>query len=311
MLTSSLRGLSQKISSYPFSYIDNKIILHIQTGNNETLNFIFDTGGDGFLLDSTIALKYTSFYDAQGQSAVPFINGHLKSRHFKNNDIFKDNLLNKVFVDGDIIPMSSDAKKLESATPRHGIIGLNAFFKKYCISIDFEHERLDVFLKQPAVKHGEKVYNTDIISADEGHRAGLSQFYHKIGVKVEYRLSDKVTIKTNAIFDTGANRDFFISSSLNVDSLLKQTNKAYTVFEKKVSWGNEIHKLYEFDADSVIINENIPVKYYCIYFDQIEKGAMPEFGDLQTSGSIGAPFLKHFKKVTFDFPQNKCYFFAY
>ena len=296
---------AQNIHHYNFTYVKDRIILTVETNKNDKINLLFDSASNDFLLDSAIAAKYDLIDLDTAPMKMSFVNGTSVFRKFTNKSLFKDTLLNKAYVFGKALRL----KAMQEGLPIqiNGVIGINPYLEKYVIGLNFEKEQLEISDKDPT--YDKKTFSSELIFSDSDYGNQLSQYSHKLAaIKVRYILSNNVVINANALFDTGCNINFVVNSSSNIDSLLEAAKKAVTIVIKKVSLGNDELKIYKIVADSVVLNGEKSYNNSLIYFTKIPDNRMPEFGDAKSSGLIGAPFLKKFKEVLFDFPKKKVFF---
>lgn len=299
------KALSQIDVTHHFSIVNNRVILNIVTSKDENLNFLFDSASNDFLLDSVTALKYNLVDKNSTIHKLQFVNGTIDFKEFENKNFFKDSLLNKIYRSGKIV--SIRGKDIGLSIPVNGVIGINRIMEKYILCLDFENGKLNI--SSHLVNNNKSFYYTDLIYSDNQHSNGLSKYYHSLSsVKIRFKLTNTVSIITNARFDTGCNKEFVVFSSDNIDSLFKITNRKVNIINRKISLGSETHKVYEFKADSVIIDDKLGYTNKLIQVTEIGKGAMPEFGDLQNTSLIGTPFLKNFKKIILNFPEKKIFF---
>ena len=284
-------------------YVDNRIILEIQSSKGKTLNFLFDTGSNDFLVDSAVAFEYNLCNSGSKKFGASFPNGQVRGKFFSSSKLFKNDSLNALYSYGVAIKISQ--QNIGSRIKIDGIIGVNRAIEKLVTMIDFEDNTFEILTSIP-VNTSKNSFQIGLIYTDNGYGAGLSEYYKKLSAtRAKFYISNEVFINTNISIDTGSNIDFVLLTSQNIDSLIKKINKPYESINKKQSLGNNLTTEYKFKADSIVVDNLILKKDITMNLTPADKMINISFGSLKTFGLIGAPFLKQYKRVFFDYPAQR------
>lgn len=304
----STRSLGTELTAIRFEIINNTVILKVKTVNNLDLNIVFDSASNEFLLDSTLARGLHIINDSSETHGTNFINGTVSSMFFVNRGIFKDALLNSLYKRGNSINLNEWSKKCHVHID--GLIGVNDSFKQIVLGLDFNKKLLT--LNEAVDFTGNEHYKKlKMIYTDGGHEIVPNSAFHQLSAcKIKLTLSEKCIIETNVQFDTGFNKSFIMLTNLNIDSIMHRLNKPFNVkSDHKSALGSGKSKLYDFEADSISIDDRIKLIKTRVHMGMASKIALAGSGSLNTLCLAGIEFLRKYRKIYFDYKNMDIYLY--
>ena len=302
------RSFGKDLTAIRFEIVNNTIILKVKTVNNLNLNIVFDSASNEFLLDSALARGLHIINDSSESHGTNFINGTVPSIFFANKGIFKDSLLNSLYKRGNSINLNEWSKKCQVHID--GLIGVNGFFKQIVLGLDFNKKLLT--LNQAIDFTGNEHYDKlKMIYTDGGHEITPNSAFHQLSAcKIKLALSEKCIIETNVQFDTGFNKSFIMLTNLNIDSMIHLLNKPFNVKnDHKSALGNGKSKLYDFEADSILIDNHIKLINTRVHMGIASRIALAGSGSLNTLCLAGIEFLRKYRKIYFDYRNMDIYLY--
>ena len=309
--TTSQHAFSASPVTLPFKCIDNRIIVRVATVKNDTLNFLFDTGSDKILLDSTSAANYGLINQNVPNIPIHFAAGTvLQGAVVQNQSLFKDSAINLIYS----TLIAIDAKKIPNlpGIPIHGIMGVNKLMRRYIIRIDFEKQTISLANGNEVMAIGKKTTSIPMTYTDQGHESNFSKYARMLpAAQTSVYISRGDLFQTNAFFDTGIRFDFLLLTYLKTDSLLSRWGKNTSYGSIADSAFATENKRYTFTGDSLKIGDNLIETHSLLQLAQTTKAGLGSFGDLQMILDIGVAFLKKYKTVDFDYPGKRIYLTSY
>lgn|GEM_PF-3812171 len=305
LFTNSQQAFSALPVLLPFKCIDNRIIVRVATSKGDTLNFLFDTGSDIFLIDSASVADHGLAKHYEGKIPIPLLAGTLlQGTVFQNQSMFRDPGINLIYN----TLIAIDAKKIPNmpGIPIHGIMGVNHFMQRYIIRIDFESQTIGLVDGNEAILNEKKTLVIPMIYTDKDHETHLSKYARLLPATLaRVYISRGNLITTNALFDTGIRFDFLLFTCLQTDSLLRCWGKS-NAYDSTPDSAFTIEKgRYAFTGDSLKIGGNIFETTTSIQLAQTSVPGLVDFGDLQTVLDIGVAYLKKYKTIDFDYPGKR------
>ena len=291
--------------SYKFSVVNNKLIVKIPTNDGNTKNFIFDSASNDFLLNEKSNYE-NNIEITDVNRIVPLPNGNINGKLFVNKDLFKDSLLNSFYTDGAILNL--DWLSQNAGMHIDGLIGVTQFMK-IVLSLNFERNVLSFLDKIPNNDLNSNVIKLDMVYSDNGYESQFSHFLRRTpAVKVKCYISDKSTIETNLLFDTGFNKNIALLTNLDVDSFVVKIEKPLKIdLKKRTSLGEELRTIYTVSADSIHIDGFNGIIPNTLTLGGTSDIALSMFGNSKWMGLVGLMFMERFEFIYFDFLENKIY----
>ena len=317
LLSSAKQGLFDTIVHIPFVCIDNRIVLKLKTNQNREVNFVFDSGVPGILLDSTTAGDYNLIDSKTPARSLPFAtHGNITSQFFKNAHIFKDSSLNILYSWGNAINFDNMPKTKylgdQSKIKISGIIGQSLegrIFDSCVLLLDFKTGYLSLIRYSIAFKPDFVDDSIKMVYSNDGFENKRVSFTKMLpSAKIEINLSRDNKISTNAFFDTGCQYDFLLLSCSHTDSLTNLLDETQKHTVKSATTSNSIYPIYSFNIDSLTIGNHLMKREPTISATMTNVVGLSSFGSSKVGVLIGVDFLKKFKKVYFDYPGKEIYF---
>lgn len=270
---------------YTFSVIGNRIILHI-----DTLNFIFDTGANISLLDSTLARKIdlpfnNEFHLNTPGGVVSVISTNFSYSQFPGIEIIG------------LMPLDTIAQSLGCRV--HGFIGAANVLVNNIIDINFKTEIISIYTNDvnPNICSGveyELIANNNRIN----HESIGSAFPISPAIKLPLIFNKTDTIKTNLVIDTGCQFAFaFITKDSTIINSISKGEKEYTSLNgvtSTISYGKvsyEENNQCEFSFSPIFYAPSINNPINNNFF-----------------GLLGVPFLRKFERIVINWPKRKICF---
>ncbi|HAS45111.1 MAG TPA: hypothetical protein DCS93_31805 [Microscillaceae bacterium] len=214
-------------ATIPIKMVGEHIFIKLQVGNSQQLNFIFDTGAGGTVINLRTAqsLKlrpsgFTPVKSAHSQDFTPyFANNQLKLAHLSVSDVR-------------LLGSSLEHLEARSGTPIDGIVGF-AILKKYIVKINHDNSTLELYDKEG--------YNFP----RNGRAYDVSWWFPVPSIKATLTLDNGEKITGSFLIDTGASTSLILNSPfVNRNRLLKKFNKKL----KHSSQGLTSKKITDFKA---------------------------------------------------------------
>mgnify|MGYP001148671274 FL=1 len=203
------------------------IFIKLKVGNSPELNFIFDTGAGGTVINLRTALNlklrpsgFTPVKSAHSQDVTPyFADNELKLAHLGVSDVR-------------LLGSSLDHLEARSGIPIDGIVGF-AILQKYIVRINHDNATLEL-------------YNKENYTFPSNARAyDVSWWFPVPSIKATLTLDNGEKITGSFLIDTGA------STSLILNSPFVNRNRLLKKFRKKLkhsSQGLTSKKITDFKA---------------------------------------------------------------
>ena len=265
----------------PIKMVGEHIFIKVKVGNSKQLNFIFDTGAGGTVINLRTAqgLKlrpsgFTPVKSAHSQDFRPyFANNELKLAHLKVDDVR-------------LLGSSLEHLEARSGTPIDGIVGF-AILKKYIVRINHDASTLELYDKAKyTFPRNAKVYD-------------VSWWFPVPSINATLTLDNGEKITGSFLIDTGASTSLILNSPfVNNNGLLKKFSKKL----KHSSQGLTSKKITDFKArlKQIKIGDfsfaNVPVN-----LSQAKRGLL---ASKKIDGIIGNGLLKRFNLIL-DYANQK------
>lgn len=318
LLISSLnQNFSDTIVHIPFTCVDNRIVLKIKTIRGKELNFTFDTGSPGILLDSTTAGDYNLTNPQTTVTPLPFAtHGSISSQFFKGSHIFKDSILNALYTWGKAINFANLPKSQyltgTQKTKISGIIGpsLEGHIMDSCILLlDFKEGTLSLIKSSIAFKPKFAPDSVKMVYSNDGFGNGKMSLAKMLpSAKIKLNLSSNKEITTNAFFDTGCQYQFLLLSSSKTDSLTSLLDESKRKTIRSAHTNTSINPVYSFNIDSLTIGGHLTKPDQPVSATMTNVVGLSPFGGSRVGVLIGVEFMKKFKQIYFDYPDKEIYF---
>jgi len=270
---------------YPFTVIENRIIIHI-----DTLNFIFDTGAPISLLDSTLGRKI----------GAPFNNDYYINTPPGLISVISTDFRLSQFPDSKnwgLMPFDSIDRSLGYRV--HGIIGAANVLINKIIDINFKNEIISIYAYDvnpnncPAINYELIANNNSLNNESIGRFFPISP-----AMTLPLIFNQNDTIITNLIIDTGCQYAFaFISNDSTIINSISKEKKEYTNikgFTSKINYGKVSYKN---------TNQNIISFSPIFYSPSLTNPINNNF-----YGLLGVPFLQQFERIIINWPKRKICF---
>lgn len=282
-------------------------MLKVSANNGEYLNFIFDSGANGFLLDSLTAIELGVITE-DTKSAAAFMNGMADARFFINQSIFENEFLNVLYSRGECLSLNLWSERYGLKVD--GLIGIGEHLT-ITASIDFENELL-IITNKPFTPPGipDEFDVLDMIYTDAGYERNYSRIVRQVPAsRIKLKVSEHLEIETHVLFDTGFNRKFALLTAGNVDSIVNAINKPFTMEVKRTSLGPKLDSIYYTTAEAIYI-ANLDKNFATdIAISRGSVMAMQGFGTLEWMCLVGVEFLKDFSQIHFDIINRKIFIY--
>ena len=266
--------------TYDFKLIENRIIVEVGV-NNETLHFIFDTGADDSVIDSSKASKMG--YHALSPTFMPTAAGSIRAYQ---TDF-------KLLKEYKLYWLTTSCQYLSTTLKCQidGLLGVKKILLKEMIDIDFENLKIrightDEKLNKILLKDGNKAQGSDF----GGAFSSLPSFEGNMTFK------DHQTKKFDFIIDTGCHFDFVLFTQ---DSLFIKANtekpQDYFLFDGRkaaVRFGRVGTKGRRPGGRPLVPFFYDP--YVHVYKNE-------------SLALVGLPTLKKFRRVVIDWPDRVMY----
>lgn len=265
----------------PIKMVGEHIFIKVKVGNSKQLNFIFDTGAGGTVINLRTAqgLKlrpsgFTPVKSAHSQDFRPyFANNELKLAHLKVDDVR-------------LLGSSLEHLEARSGTPIDGIVGF-AILKKYIVRINHDASTLELYDKAKySFPRNAKAYD-------------VSWWLPVPSINATITLDNGEKITGSFLIDTGASTSLILNSPfVNNNGLLKKFSKKL----KHSSQGLTSKKITDFKArlKKIKIGDfsftNVPVN-----LSQATRGLL---ASKKIDGIIGNGLLKRFNLIL-DYANQK------
>jgi hypothetical protein len=268
-------------NEFSFSIIGNRLIINI-----DTLNFIFDTGASGSLLDSTLARKLELPFKNELQIITPAGAATVISTEF-------------------VMPQFKYAKRWDIMSFRgvsqslginiHGIIGAEDAVIENIIDIDFKNETLFINAYPPSPIHS-YLHEYKLIPNNNSLNETLGRFFSiSPAIRLPLTFNNNDTSMINLVIDTGCQYKFaFISNDSTLINSYTDTGIDYTGlggFTTRVSYGK-----VSFNWEDQEISSNSPFFYSPGLTTPIKNDFY---------GLLGIPFLEQFERVVINWQERK------
>ncbi len=273
---------TEPITKIPFELEGNHIFIQLKIEESESLEFVFDTGAGGTVINTTTAEKLGLI--ASKTSENTGASGKVITKIIKNNQIrIKTIKLDKIDL------QSAPLSHLEEKFGRNldGIIGYD-FLKKYVVEINYDDFELVVFKAKNFKYQGDG----EMVKIDLGN---VPTAVFPIALK------EGGYIKEEFILDNGAGLALAFTSPFSKRNNLRSSiGKTYpnnaSGFSSNVAnvYVGKIHKLKILDYEYA----NIPASIY-----NTDVGV---FANEVIASVIGNEILKKFN-ITFDYKRKRSY----
>jgi len=285
----------------PIIYHKDKIFVTLQTTQNDTLHFMFDTGSRDLLVDSAVAAKYHFTDKKSNNVVVPFArNIYLNGQAFYKKNLFTDTLLNGLYPWGKAVNLAR--LDLSSDIKIDGIIGISEHLENHTVLIDFVNNTLTIASSVINSNLKNISHSVTMLYSDDGSESKRSELFRVFPAnKFNGYYKGGHTINTNLIFDTGCHWETAIVTIFDSDSLF--TNKDIHNKRKPTKYHDKKEKIDYWIADSITIANKITLKNIKTVYLKAYSG--PTFGNLSVGILLGAPFFKRYKQVYFNFPAKR------
>ena len=280
----SCKAQNSSITSVPFQYIKNQILIDIKLNNqDETLFMFLDTGVDPSVIDIETAdrMNLKIERDNEGEASG---RGNDKAKVFPT---VLDELVIQNENYGNIEALAFNMSGLEDkfGTKVHGILGYS-FLKDKIFRIDYQHKVIQFF------KSREDLEN------HLSHNAKKLKFYidgeDMIPLIYDFKINNNKFI---ASFDTGSSLNIQIYEHRLVDVKM-DTIDLNKLKESQLYGAQGKKKTVTTMIDSFVINNNLVFNSQDITISSIKNEEQLRMGN------IGNKFLEHFK-VTFDYVNKE------
>lgn len=275
---------NQEITRIPFLLNNDHIIIQLSINDSPQMNFMFDSGAGGILINKNIA-------DSIGlEAATERVNTGAVGTHtvsiLKGNTIqIGDAQINNINMMRD----ENNFEQLDSGEEIAGIIGFH-ILSRFVVMVDYNTFELILYNRSNYVYEGEGTVMPIVLTYN------LPLIICKVGV------SSDTEFEGFFLVDTGARSDLIISSpTVNRFNMLDAVGDHYVLKTELGSSGKKakimygrIHEL-EFAEKSF---SNVPV-----ILSQAESGVLSFEG---IDGIIGNRILKRFN-IIFDYPRSLIY----
>lgn len=250
-----------------FNLISNQIYLNVKINNNPCV-LLYDTGDNGFSLDSSY-VEVNRLLIGNSRRIID-----LKINDFKKT-INGFNIL--------------DYQKY-SRLRIQGIIGVD-FFKDYIVEIDYFNYVLNLYNKQEVISS-----QYDLLISK--HNLKSFSLYGFFFIPVNLAVNDTLNINGDFLFDTGSARNITL---FNSSDSMKKSNDKVKVIRKNTSFYGFDESIY-FKAKEVVFNN---VKWNDILIDYTETNSL-DFKKNNLTGVIGGGFLKAYN-ILIDYEKSEIY----
>jgi hypothetical protein len=288
-----------------FKVVNNAIILKVETKSDKFANILFDSGSNTYFIDSAFAKGSNSIRIDSKNFGVTFTNGNLKAFAITNLGFFKDSAINKFYINGESLNLKKLSKHFH--TRIDGLFGINRLFKNYIVILDFENGLFKIVDNEEDISKKTNYNTLNMIytdgSLEEDH---INPLKHINACRASIAFNNHFQINTNVLFDSGFNKELALLTTLNIDSLIKNTNNTITIKKNRlVNMSDSKSDLYYFKVDTVTLDDKVNMFNTKISLANTPEGNMAGYGDLKIYGLVGVTFLKKHKKVYFDYINMK------
>ncbi len=277
-----------RFAEISFSTSGNWIFIKLRINNSDSLNFIIDSGVDETIINKRTAEllnckfdKKANFSGALGSDSVCFS---------ENNTIEVGNLKIDSIILGQV-PLENLEQTF--GVTIDGFIG-EALFKRYVVNIDFEKERIQLFLDEKNFIQKDSLFSIDL------------KIISKVPViKTEFIINNFDTMFGRFMVDLGyRNSIAFNTPFVNKNNLIAKIDNYYSFNATGILAEG---KSYMARLKSFILgNQNLNNITYMV--------SLSSSGTLSTDeydGIIGMDVLTRFSSVCFDYRNNKMYLGKY
>lgn len=275
---------NQEITRVPFILNNDHIIIRISINGSSQMNFMFDSGAGGILINK-------NFADSIGlEAATERVNTGAVGTHTVS--ILKGNTINMGDAQINNINMMRDENNFEQLDTGEEIAGIIGFhiLSRFVVKVDYDSFELVLYNRSNYVYEGDGIVMPIVLTYN------LPLIICKVGINRDTEFEGFFLV------DTGARSDLIISSPtvdkynmINVvgDHYVLKTEVGSSGKKAKIMYG-KVHEL-EFAENSF---SNVPV-----ILSQAESGVL-SFGGID--GIIGNRILKRFN-IVFDYPRSLIY----
>jgi hypothetical protein len=304
-------ALSEDILRIPFECVDNRIIIKIETNKGEILNFLFDTGSSGLMLDYTVAKKYSLLDDTSHLIHRTLITtGRVNEIILNKRPLFTDTLISAICTPGVAIDMDDIPNK--PPVKISGIIGVNVFARTYGLVLDFENHFLTIAKNlKPDLMHL-AAFSVRIIYTDDGFESSETDKIRNVnwlmaGKTVLY-LGGNRKMEVNGIFDTGCRFGFYLLASAKDETFVRELKGDANNSIESDTTSSGIIRRYSLVTDSVVVGTVRVGKGERCFLSFLPASNLAFYGNTNAGMLIGVAFMKRFRRVYFDYPGKRIYF---